>query len=1175
MDLVPKGEENNFYSIQKAFNDYWKDRNTKEKGKGWKPFKRWEWYWEQRVYPTGRFPDRYELYDEYRRVTERRKSAAPIGPTANWTEMGPSTSPGGYSGIGRLNCVRTDPGNPDVIWVGSASGGLWKSTDAGTTWASNTDTLLSLGITDIAIDPANTNTMFIATGDGDASDDFSIGVLKSTDGGMTWQSTGLSWQTSQGSLLSRLLMHPDDPNTLIAAGSGIHKTTDGGATWVQTSSVRIHDLEFKPGDPGTLYAAGAASNIYRSTDGGDSWVSMTNGFPSGGRRVALGVTPANPAYVYALVSNASSGFLGLYRSTDSGDSWSVRSTSPNILGWEVNGSDAGGQGWYDLAIAVSPADAEEIFTGGVNNWKSTNGGTSWSISSMWYFVPGIAEVHADQHDLYFAPGTDILFVGNDGGVYRTTDVGATWSWLGEGLRITQFYRFGTSQTDPDRVIAGAQDNGTKMGDNGAWSDELGGDGMEALIDYTDANIMYGELYYGDIYRSMNGGGSWQAATGGITESGGWITPYVIDPVNPATLYAGFAHVWKTTNRGVTWSIASNFAASTLSILAVAPSDPNVIYAGTGGSLYRTTDGGATNWTSVPRPVGSGSTTSIAIHQTDPHHIWLTSSGYIAGQKVYESTDGGSTWTNISGSLPNIPVNCVVYQNFSPNRVYVGTDMGIYYRDATTADWQEYSTGLANVSITELEIQYATNRIRACTYGRGVWESDAVLTSGAVLGIAPSLVDFGRHEVGSTSDTVTLSMTNYGTVDSLTITSITLGGSPFMLTSAPSLPLVIPPQGTATAEIQFAPVAYGASLDTLMIESNSTAGSPASVGLSGWGVEIGQAVSGVMYAANDSLYTVDPGTGAVTLLGGTGLGELQSLTVRPTTLELYGASADNLGTTIYRVSSAHGDALPVQTFPTPYVRAIAFSPNDTLYGAAAFGADFGKLFRLDLSSGQAEEIGSAGIVYSSLAFDPASGDLWASERPVVGTKDRIYRVNTSTGTATLVGQTGFNLRITAAIAFDQMAHLYGVTGSGQQTNEFIQIDTGTAAGTLIGPMGTTSVSAMTMRVDSVVLGVIPDSRSGIPATFVLEQNYPNPFNPSTEIRYGLPRASRVTLTVYNILGQEIVRLVDEVKDAGYHTAIWTGKDEHGRNVSSGVYLFKLEAASTLSDFTSIRKMILLK
>jgi len=1176
METVPPGESENFYAIQNAFDTYWKSRDTEEKGKGWKPFKRWEWFWEQRVSPTGEFPNSMHLYNEYRKVVAQRELQPVQGSAASWSEIGPSSSPGGYAGLGRLGCVRPDPVDPNILWVGSAGGGLWKSTDGGLTWTTGTDHLPTLGVTDIAFDPVDPSTMYIATGDGDASDTYSIGVMKSVDGGVTWETTGLSWATSQTSLLNRVLVNPDDGNILIAAGSGIHRSTDAGATWVQTSSTRIFDLEFKPGDPTTMYASGNLSNVFRSTDGGASWTQMGGGFPTAGRRVALAVTAANPEYVYALVANASSGFLGVYRSTDGGSTWSMRANSPNLLGWEANGSDTGGQGWYDLAIAASPLDAEEIYTGGVNVWKSINGGTSWTISTMWYAVGGIANIHADQHDLYFLTGTSTLYAGNDGGIYRTTDHGSTWSWLGAGLRITQFYRFGNSQTDADRVIAGAQDNGTKMVNNTTWSDVIGGDGMEALIDYSDEDIMYGELYYGDIYRSMNGGISWAPISGGITESGGWITPYVIDPEDPATLYAGFRHVWKTTNRGTSWSIISNFGNSTLTLLEISPSNPDFIYAGTGGLIYRTTDGGATNWTTLTRPAGSGTTTDIAIHQFDPDHIWFTSSGYTAGQKVYESLDGGTTWTNISSNLPNVPVNCVLFQNNSPDRIYVGTDIGVWYRDQASPDWIEYNDGLANVVVTELEMQYATNKLRAATYGRGVWESDAVENTGAVIGISHSTVDFGRVEAGTTSGPVVFSMTNLGTVDTLTVTTISVGDEGFAFSSVPDLPADVGPGESLELSILFQPDEHGTFSDTIAVESNATNTASLRIPLDGLGVVIGQAAPGILYAATDSLYTVDRFTGAVSGIGWTGGRAVTSLSVRPATGELYGLADDGVTGTVYRLSASYGDAVVAQTFPVPLLRAIAFSEDDILYGVVAFGAGAGTLWRLDLTTGDAEEIGTSGLYYSSLSFDPGSGTLFASERPPVGTKDRIYTIDTETGSATLVGQVGDPLRITAALSFDDQGELFGITGNGQFENELVMIDPSTGAGTVIAGMGTYNLSSLAIRVDSMVTGIAGTVGDVLPGHYVLDQNYPNPFNPVTEIGYGLPQQSNVRVTVYNTIGQQIRELVNGEQAAGYHRVVWNGTNADGGTVASGLYLYRIDATGADgTQFTRIRKMILLR
>ncbi|MGA9117228.1 MAG: hypothetical protein WB626_10675 [Bacteroidota bacterium] len=755
MEGLPEGERD-FNAIRSAFEEYWKGRDHKEKGKGWKPFKRWEWFWAQRVHPGGILPEPGHLYEEYIRIASRRGKATSSF-SGNWTEMGPSASPGGYAGLGRINCVRTDPLHASVIWAGSASGGLWKSTNSGGSWVTATDELPSLGVTDIAIHPTAPQTMYIATGDGDAGDTYSVGVLKSTDGGASWNTTGLGWQVSQTRRISRLLMHPSDPNTLLAAGTaGIHKTTNGGGSWTQVSTLGMKDMEFRPGTPSTIYASRSNGQVYRSTNTGGAWTQLSNGIPTSGGRVALGVTPADGAVVYALYAlSSNSGFSGLYRSSDAGTSWALMSSTPNLLGWSETGSDAGGQGWYDLAVAVSQTNPLEVYVGGVNNWKSTDGGATWNIISMWYGTGGIPEVHADQHDLCFVPGTSTLYAGNDGGVYRTVNGGSTWTWLGSGLRCTQFYRLGVSQTSAGVLIAGSQDNGTKALGAGIWDDVIGGDGMECIVDYTNASIMYGSLYYGDLYRSTNGGTSFSYISGGISESGSWVTPYALHPSNPSILYAGYTNVWKSTNRGGSWTSVSSFSSGTLDGIAIAPSDPSVIYLSNGSALFRTTDGGASGWSSLASPTGNF-ITSIAVHPGSPFTLWVTASGYSSGAKVYASTDGGSTWSNISGSLPNVPANTVVYEEESPGRLYVGTDIGVWYRDNTTADWVDFNTGLANVVVNELEIQKSSGRIRAATFGRGIWESDLVPASAPLAGVSPDSLTASLEQGDSTVQTLTIS-----------------------------------------------------------------------------------------------------------------------------------------------------------------------------------------------------------------------------------------------------------------------------------------------------------------------------------------------------------------------------------------------------------------------------------
>ena len=509
-----------------------------------------------------------------------------------------------------------------------------------------------------------------------------------------------------------------------------------------------------------LYGSTMGGGIFKSIDSGETWTSVLSG---AGSRIELAVSPDNAAIVYALVSSGSA-FQAIYKSTNSGDSFSSVFTGTNMMGWNCDGGDGGGQASYDLCIAADPTDVNTVFIGGVNNWKSTNGGTSWSINTHWSGTCGgtASEVHADKHFLAFQNGTSTLFECNDGGVYRTTDSGNSWTDITNGIACSQIYRLGTAQTSANDVIIGLQDNGTKAFDSPAWSDVIGGDGMECLIDFTDDNVQYGELYYGNIRRTDN---KWASSTNisGSLPGGSWVTPFVIDPNDHNTLYAGFSEIWKSTDRGDSWVSQSGIGSSIRSI-AVAPSNSDYIYAASSGSVFGTSNGG-TNWTDITNndlASGAGSITYLAVKYDDPNTVWATVGGY-NGDGVFQSIDGGTSWTNISTGLPNIPIMCIVQnrQNTEKVELYVGTDVGVFLKMGDD-NWTPFMSSLPNVVVTELDIYYddvtpQNTRIRAATFGRGLWESEpypsalvlgAAFSANPTSGIYPLTVDFTDESTGT-------------------------------------------------------------------------------------------------------------------------------------------------------------------------------------------------------------------------------------------------------------------------------------------------------------------------------------------------------------------------------------------------------------------------------------------
>ena len=749
-----------FYEIQDAFYDYWEPYDLdkgyyyadgeKVKAPYYKLFKRWEWYWQSRINPeTGEFPDVSAL-DEYYKNLQENKS-----PSGNWTAMGPYTSPGGYAGLGRLNCVTFVPGSTTEYYAGAASGGIWYTADDGATWVNLNDSVPVLGVSDIlVIDPVTgPDILYIATGDRDGgalwslggqqlNDNNSVGVLKSIDGGATWNTTGLSFPISSKVRVNRLLMDPNSAyQTMYAATTqGLYKSLDGGVTWTHKTTLAFIDMEFRPTTPHTIYAStegSSTTSIYLSVDYGNTWNFIVS---YAGIRTELAVSYNQPQWVYALVAGTGSGLQGVYKSTTDGASYSLvydgSLSGNNLLGWNCSGSDAGGQGWYDLCIAVDPNNANVVYTGGVNTWKSTDGGLNFNIVNHWTGCgpPSNAQaVHADKHFFAFQNGTSTLFECNDGGLYKTSDGGVNWAHLSSGMAISQIYRLGVGQINADEVITGLQDNGSKARLGGVWTDIIGGDGFECIIDYTNDNTQYGTLYYGDIYLTTN---YWATSgtliTGSLPGSGAWCTPYIMDPSNNQTLYVGYSDVWKTTNQGTSWSKISNQGTTDFQSMAIAASNTSYIYAATHSNIYRTTNGGgsAQTWPNINSnlPLSTSNITYISVKNDDPNHVWVSMGGY-NNQGVYETTNGGASWVNISAGLPQIPVMCVIQntQNITDIELYAATDVGVYVKDGGN-NWIPFNTGLPNVVVTELEIYYdnitpANSKIYAASYGRGVWSSD--------------------------------------------------------------------------------------------------------------------------------------------------------------------------------------------------------------------------------------------------------------------------------------------------------------------------------------------------------------------------------------------------------------------------------------------------------------------
>jgi hypothetical protein len=714
-----KKQPKTFRESQDEFYNYWKNKDIREEEEnkgggqegGYEIFKRWEEYWSTRLMEDGTVPSTAKYWEEYEKMKASFKTSR-VADAATWKSIGPfsHTGSGTWSpGQGRVNVVAEDPNDSKTIYLGAPNGGLWRSKDDGATWQPLTDDLPRIGVGAIAIDPKNSKIIYLGMGDDEASDCPSIGVMKSINGGLTWNLTGLTFTATGGTNIkcTDVIVSPDNSSILWASTSnGLYKTTDAGATWSQTLAGNIKGMNLKPGNSSIMYTV-TANKFYKSTDGGTTFTAITSGLPTTAGRFSIDVTPADPERVYLLASATGNGFQGVYKSTDGGTSFTAVNTSTDVF--------ENTQSWYSMPIGVSATDADMVFTGCLNVWKSSNGGTAFTRVNNWSTV-NTTYTHADIHYIRYFKGR--MYVGSDGGIYRSANNGTSFTDLTNGVAISQMYRISGSPSNKNILVAGLQDNGGYGWNGTNWNNYYGADGMDCAVDAVTPTTMYGFIQSGStLYRSTNSGQSGSQYVTGKT--GNWVTPLVAD--KDGSLLAGYSDVWRL--KGTTWTQISTFNfGGMLNGLEISPVNSSIIYAFIGKKLYRTTNGG-TAFTDITGTI-NGTITSVEAHYSDANKLWVTIGGWVSGSKVFYSSDGGSTWTNVSGNLPNFPANIVKMEVGNPkDAIYIGLDVGIYYTDNTMNNtWMPFMKDLPNSSVRDLEINEKSNLIRAGTFGRGIWES---------------------------------------------------------------------------------------------------------------------------------------------------------------------------------------------------------------------------------------------------------------------------------------------------------------------------------------------------------------------------------------------------------------------------------------------------------------------
>ncbi len=708
-----------------------------------------EWFWRQRAYPHGDIKleaVKLVLAEAAAKEAEAQLLRAAGDKssllTETWEQRGPTN-------VGaRVADLAIHPTNPDIIYAGIATGGVFKSIDGGTSWTPIFDDQAVLTVGAVALDPQNPETVYVGTGEANAISYsfFGVGMFKSTDGGGTWQPSGLD----ETRYIARIVVDPTDSDRLYVAATGklfgtgphrgVFRSLDGGGSWDRvfalTDSTACTDVAIDPQNPQTVYAVmwervrglnyrtsgGPSSGVWRSNDGGDNWEQLTVGLPTGPNVGRMGITvcASQPDVLYVIHAGASASFEGVYKSIDGGDTWTQ--TNDGALD-----SIFSSFGWYFGNIRVDPVDPNSVFALGVPMYRTTNGGSNWYEAG--------SNMHVDHHALAFAPSEPSrVYNGNDGGIYRSNNSGGSWSKLYD-QPTQQFYAIEIDYQNPERLYGGTQDNGTLRtlsGGTDDWERIFGGDGFYTLVDPTNSDVIFVEYQYGNLFKSTNGGYGFDWSMNGIGDDrSNWSTPVVMDPTNPNVMYFGTYRVYQSTNQGNWWTAVSgdltggdqgaNFG--TVTTLAVAPSSPTTVYAGTDDGRVWVDSPQTGDWSLISQELPNRWVTRVAVDPTDASIAYVTFSGLRWDEPishVYRTPDSGQTWQDISSDLPEGPVGVILVDPDYPAVLYVGSDTGVYVSADTGASWQVLGQGLPRAPVLDLKFHQPTRTLVAGTHGRSMF-----------------------------------------------------------------------------------------------------------------------------------------------------------------------------------------------------------------------------------------------------------------------------------------------------------------------------------------------------------------------------------------------------------------------------------------------------------------------
>lgn len=742
-----------FKDIMTAVDHYYTSRNYYNDPKlrsEYKKWNRWSWFAVRHLNEQGEVDYNTEgLILEAEKMKHEQSADRNRTNSADWNFVGPYTTSWannlGSKGIGRVDRIVFHPNNSNVILAATPAGGLWRTNDGGFNWYSISSNLPNCGISGIVVssdDPFG-NKIFILTGDGESSADglvnnfgygrTSIGVIYTLNGGATWMRAGNSAAVFNGRRTFRLLQVRGAPSRLIAGtDNGIYVSNDFGNTWLapQYAGSNFYDLEQHPTNNTILYAA-STNTVIKSTDNGLTFTVFPMFTPSANtaKRSAVAVTPSDPDQVYYLQCGLTN---RIYKSTDSGNNYtSINST--DLITKQYS---------YNCAYAINPTNNDFMVAGGNYISSSIDTGSTFgniTVGSLGNIPVPSNYVHSDIHDLAYTSNGLLVYAATDGGVFVSADDGINWEDRSNGLSCTQYYHMNGYDGTPDLLIGGAQDNGTAYTTNGGNMNYCGsGDGFSVSFVSGNSDIFY-MVENSDVFRFTRSTNDRDSISPGLLANRSFYPDIITHPTDDDIVYVGYANaIWRSDDQGDSFTSISNIGTSGAGLghtggFAVTGAFPDRLYAANSTTLRRSDNKGST-WSTISGtpgwPATFGVITDLACRHSVNNEIWVTMTGNNGANRVFYSSNAGVSWINFTGSLPNIPIYCIAYDESGD--AYIGTELGVYFMDYNMNDWVPFYNGLPLVPVTDLFVNESLGRIEASTFGRGIWESDLYSDCGPFL-----------------------------------------------------------------------------------------------------------------------------------------------------------------------------------------------------------------------------------------------------------------------------------------------------------------------------------------------------------------------------------------------------------------------------------------------------------